>query len=129
MFWELGRGRGWLNPLNSPGERHVCVMVHPVSAEFKIVSGLLEAGIKPLFGIPEAQRGILSYERAVNVIDVLGVPAVLESRMQDHHATAVYDEADLPPEGAIKTLGEVRQSLHEEISTERDVVDGFERQT
>jgi hypothetical protein len=49
--------------------------------------------------------------------------------MQDHHAAAVYDEADLPPEGTVKTLGEIRQNFHEEISGERDVVDGFERQT
>jgi len=49
--------------------------------------------------------------------------------MQDHHTAAVYDEADLPPEGTVKTFGEVRQNLHEEISGERDVIDGFERRT
>jgi hypothetical protein len=49
--------------------------------------------------------------------------------MQDHHSAAVYDEADLPPERAVKTLGEVRQNLREEISGERDVIDGFERRT
>ena len=41
----------------------------------------------------------------------------------------MYDEADLPPEGTVKTFGEVRQNLHEEISGERDVVDGFKRRT
>jgi hypothetical protein len=115
-----------LNPLDSPGEHHICVMVHPVCAKFKMASGHLDAATKPLLGIPEAQRGVLSYERAVDVVDVLGVPAALESRMQDHHAAAVYDEADLPPERAVKTLGEVGQDLYEEISGERDVVDGFE---
>jgi hypothetical protein len=51
----------------------------------------------------------------MDVVDVLGVPAVFKGRMQDHHAAAVYDEADLPLEGMVKTLGEVRQNLHEEI--------------
>jgi hypothetical protein len=49
--------------------------------------------------------------------------------MQDHHATSVYNEADLPPEGTVKTLVEVRKNSHEEISGEGDVVDGFERLT
>lgn len=65
----------------------------------------------------------------MDVVDVLGIPAVFEGRMQDHHAAAVYDEADLPPEGTVKTLGEVRQNLHEEIPGERDVVDGFQKWT
>jgi hypothetical protein len=92
-----------------------------------MVRGHLDAGSKSVLGIPEAQRGVLSYERAVDVVDVLGVTAALECGMQDHHATAVYDEADLPPEGTVKTLGEVRQNFHEEIFGERDVIDGFER--
>jgi hypothetical protein len=62
----------------------------------------------------------------VDVVNVLGVPVALDSRMQDHHGAAVYDEADLSPKGTVKTLGEVRQNLHEEISGERDVIDGFE---
>ena len=95
---------GRLNPLDSPGEHYICVVVHPVRAEFEMVSGHLDAGTKSLFGIPEAERGILSYERAVDVVDVLGVPVALQSRMQDHHAATVYDEADLPPEGTVKTL-------------------------
>jgi len=41
--------------------------------------------------------------------------------MQDHHAITVYDEADLPPERTVKTLGEVRQNFHE-ISSKRVVV-------
>jgi len=57
----------------------------------------------------------------VDVVDVLGVPAALESGMQDHHAITVYDEADLPPERTVKTLGEVRQNFHE-ISSKRVVV-------
>ena len=65
----------------------------------------------------------------MDVVDVLGVPVALESTMQDHHAATMYDEADLPPEGEVKTLGEIRQNLHEEISGKRDVVDGFERHT
>jgi hypothetical protein len=68
----------------------------------------------------------------VDVVDVLGVPAALELErwMQDHHAAAVYDETDLPPpEGTVKTLGEVGEDRREEISGERDVVDGLERRT
>ena len=65
----------------------------------------------------------------MGVGNVLDVPAVLEGKMQDHHATSVYNEADLPPEGAIKTLVEVRKNPHEEISGEGDVVDGLERRT
>ena len=63
----------------------------------------------------------------MDVVNVLSVPAALECRMEYHHAAAVHDEADLPPEGAIVTLGEVGQNLHEEILGEGDIVDGFER--
>ena len=63
----------------------------------------------------------------MDVVDVLGVPAALESRMQDHHTAAVYDEADLPSKGTVKTLRQVGQNFHEEILGERDVVDGLER--
>jgi hypothetical protein len=55
MFWELGREYdGRLNPLDSPGQRDVSVVVHPVCAESKMARGPLDAGAKSLFGIPEA---------------------------------------------------------------------------
>jgi len=42
----------------------------------------------------------------------------LESTTQDHHAAAVHDEGDMSPEGTVKTLREIRQNLHVEISSE-----------
>ena len=102
------------------------MIVHPISAEVEPVCGLLDASPKSLFGIRETQCAILLHERAVDVVDVLCAVAVCEGRVQDHHCTAVHDEAYLPPERAIQPLGEIRQHLLEERSGEGGVVDGFE---
>jgi hypothetical protein len=43
----------------------------------------------------------------MDVVDVLGAVTVGEIRVQDHHSAAVYDEANLPPERTIQSLGEI----------------------
>jgi hypothetical protein len=93
----VNRGRS-LNALEGQGERHVCATVHPVGGKVKSVSGLRDADAEPLLGIRETQPTILAHERAVDVVDFLGALAVGETRVQDRHSAAVYDEANLPPE-------------------------------
>jgi hypothetical protein len=90
-----------LDALVSPGERYVCVIIHPISAEVISVCGLRDASPESLFGIRETQCAILLYERAVDIVDVLCAAAVCERRVQDHDSTAVYDEAYLPPERTV----------------------------
>ena len=102
------------------------MIVHPIGAEVKSVSGLRDAGTKSLLGIRETQRTILAYKRTVDVVDVLGELAVGTSWVQDHHGTTMHDEANLPPERTECSLGEVQQHLPEEHSGKRDVIDGFE---
>ena len=77
------------------------MVVHPICAEVEPVCGLGDACPESLFGVREAQRSVLLREGAVDVVDVLGAVAVREGRVQDHHRTAVHDEANLPPERAI----------------------------
>jgi hypothetical protein len=89
------------NALESQGERYVCVIIHPVSTEVEPVCGLGDASPESLFGIGETQCSILLYERAVDIVDVLCAVAVCEGRVQDHHRTAVHDEAYLPPKRAV----------------------------
>lgn len=115
-----------LDALESPRERYVCVVVHPIGAEVKHVCGLRDTPTESLLGIRETQCSILLYERAVDVVDVLCAVAVLERRVQDHHSTTVHDEAYLPPERAVQTLREVREHPLEERSCERGVIYGFQ---
>jgi hypothetical protein len=84
------------------------VVVHPTTTEVIFVCGLSDASPELLLGIVETQRAIPLYERAVDVVDVLCAVAVCEGRVQDHHCTAVHDEAHLPSERAVQTLGEIR---------------------
>ena len=51
---EGSKKKGLFDSLDSPGERHVRVMVHPVCAKFKTVSGHFYAGKESLLGVPEA---------------------------------------------------------------------------
>jgi hypothetical protein len=62
----------------------------------------------------------------MDVVYILCALAVGERGMQDHDGAAVYDEANLSPERAIESLGEIRQHLLEELSGERGVVDSLE---
>ena len=87
------------NALDSQGERYVCVIVHPISAEVEYVRGLRDASSEVVvrhLGNPTRDT---PSERAR--VDVLGAFAVCERRVQDHHSTAVYDEAYLPPERTV----------------------------
>jgi hypothetical protein len=77
------------------------VVVHPIGAEVESVCGLRDASPESLFGIQETQCAVLLCERAVDIVDVLCAVAVRERRVQDHHSTAVYDEAYLPPERTV----------------------------
>jgi len=45
--------------------------------------------------------------------------------MQDHEGASVYYEADLPPEGTVETVREVREDSGEELSGEGDVVESL----
>jgi hypothetical protein len=77
------------------------VIVHPIGAEVELVCGLRDTSPESLFGIRETQCAILLHERAMDIVDVLCAVAVGERRVQDHHSTAVHDEAYLPPEGTV----------------------------
>jgi len=70
-----------LDALESPGKRHVRVIVHPIGAEVKSVCGLRDAAPESLLGIREPECAILLHERAVDVVDVLCAFAVCERRM------------------------------------------------
>ena len=59
------------------------MIIHPIGAEVKSESGLHDACTKSLLGIRVTQREVLAYERTVDVVDVLGVFAVREGRVQD----------------------------------------------
>ena len=72
------------------------------------------------------KRAILGYEGTVGVVDVSGALAVGEQRVEDHDGSAVHDEAHLAAEGAVKTLGEVRERLREQLARERNVVHVFQ---
>ena len=113
--------------LECPRKRHICVVVHPIRTQTELASGLRDAGSKPLLRIGKTERAILGYEGAVDVVDVLGALAVGEQGVEDHDGAAVYDEADLPPEGAVQPLGEIGERLLEQLARQRDVVHVFQR--
>jgi len=48
--------------LEGPGERHICVVVHPIRAEAELVSCLRNAHAESLLGIGKTERAILGYE-------------------------------------------------------------------
>jgi len=73
----------------------------------------------------ETQRTILRYEGAVNVVDVLRALTAVRRGMQDHKGASMYDEGDLPPEGTVETVREIREDLGEELSDEGDVVESL----
>ena len=62
--------------LESPGESHIHVVIHPICAEDELVSGLCNACAELLAGIRKTEGMILRYERAVEVVDVLGAHAM-----------------------------------------------------
>jgi hypothetical protein len=105
---RIREGKYSWNALESPGKRHVRVIVHPIGAEVESVSCLRDASTKSLLGILETQRAILAYERPVDVVDVLSELAVAERRVKDHHGASVYDKANLSPERTVQLLGEIR---------------------
>ena len=115
----------WMDALESQGERYVCMIIHPIGAEVELACSFRDASPESLFGILETQRTILLRERTVDIVDVLCALSVRERWVQDHHSTAVHDEAYLPPKRTVQPLGEIRQRLLEECPGERDVVDGF----
>ena len=74
---ESKRGVNWSHGvLESPGERHICVVVHPIRAEDELVGGLRDTRAESLAGIGKTESAILGYERAVEVVDVLCVLAM-----------------------------------------------------
>jgi hypothetical protein len=93
-----------LDALESQGERYVCVIIHPIGTEVELACGFRDASPESLLGILETQCAILLCERAVDIVDVLCAVSVCERRVQDHHSTAVYDEAYLPPERTVQPL-------------------------
>jgi len=48
--------------LEGPGERHICVVVHPIRAEAELVSCLRKAHAESLAGIGKPECAILGYE-------------------------------------------------------------------
>ena len=56
--------------LESPGESHIHVVIHPIHAEDELVSSLCDAHVESLAGIGKTEGTILGYERAVEVVDV-----------------------------------------------------------
>jgi len=52
------------------------VVVHPIHAKDELVSGLCDACAELSAGIGKTEGTILRYERAVEVVDVLGAPAM-----------------------------------------------------
>ena len=112
--------------LECPGERHVCVVVHPVRAKTELASGFRDAGSEPMLRVWKTERLVLGDEGAVDVVDVLGALAVGERGVEDHDGAAVHDEADLPAEGAVQPLGEIGERLREHLARQRNVVHFFE---
>jgi len=58
--------------LESPGESHIHMVIHPICAEDKLVSGLCDACVESLAGIGKTKGMILGYERVVEVVNILG---------------------------------------------------------
>ena len=108
--------------LECPGERHVCVVVHPIRAKTELASGFRDAGPEPLLRVGKTERLVLGDEGPVDVVDVLGALAVGERGVEDHDGAAVHDEADLAAEGAVQPLGEIGECLLEHLERQRNVV-------
>ena len=93
-----------MDALESQGKRYVGMIIHPIGAEVELACSFRDASPESLFGILETQRTILLRERTVDIVDVLCALPVRERRVQDHHSTAVHDEAYLPPKRTVQPL-------------------------
>lgn len=79
-----------------------------------------------LLGIGETERAVLGHEGAVDVVGVLGALPVSEERADNLSGSAVHDEADLAPEGAVQPQGEIGARLREYLAGERNIVHVFQ---
>ena len=56
--------------LESLGESHIHVVIHPICPEDELVNGLYDACAESLAGIGKTKGTILGYERAVEVVNI-----------------------------------------------------------
>ena len=103
-------------------KRRICVVVHPIRADTKLATGLRDTDPKSLLGIRKFERAILGHEGTVDVVDVVGVLVVGEQGVENCNGSAVYEEADPVPEGAMRPVAEIGVRLNEEHVRLRDVV-------
>jgi hypothetical protein len=104
------------------------VVVHPIRADTELATGLHDTDPESLLGIRKSESAILGHEGTVDVDDVLSVLAVGEQGVENCDGSAVYEEADLAPEGAIQPVGEIGVRLREELARLRNVIYAFHSQ-